>query len=61
MEKGMCYAALGAAALFGLLFLLDMFAGFPFGGGSFITFDIFGLICAGIVGYLGFNAMKDLK
>ncbi len=61
MEKGMCYAALGAAGLFGLLFLLDMFVGYPFGGGSFIAFDILGLICAGIVGYLGFNAMKDLK
>lgn len=61
MEKGMCYTALGAAALFGLLFLLDMFVGYPFGGGSFIAFDILGLICAAIVGYLGFNAMKDLK
>jgi hypothetical protein len=61
MEKGMCYAALGVAAVMGLLFVVDVAAGFPFGGGPFITFDILGLISAGIIGYLGFNALKDLK
>lgn len=61
MEKGMCYAALGVAGVMGLLFLLDMVAGFPFGSGPFITFDVLGLISAGIIGYLGFNSLKDLK
>lgn len=61
MEKIMCYGALGVAGLMALLFLLDMFSGFPFGSGPFITFDILGLIAAGIIGYLGFNSMKDLK
>ena len=61
MEKYMCYGALGVAALMALLFLLDLVVGFPFGGGSFIAADILGLIAAGIVGYLGYNALRDLK
>jgi hypothetical protein len=61
MEKYMCYGALGVAALMALLFLLDIVAKFPFGGGSFLVADIFGLIASGIVGYLGFNALRDLK
>ena len=61
MEKYMCYGALGVAGLFMLLFLLDLALGFPFGRGPFLIGDIFGIIVSGLVGYLGFNAMKDLK
>lgn len=61
MEKYMCYGALGVAALMFLLFLLDLVAGFPFGGGPFLLADIFGMLASAIVAYLGFNAMKDLK
>lgn len=61
MEKGMCYGALGVAALMALLFVLDIVAGIPFGSGPFITYDVLGLICAGIIGYLGFSSLKDLK
>jgi hypothetical protein len=61
MEKVMCYGALGVAGVMALLFLLDLIAKFPFGGGPFIVFDIIGLIAAGLTGYLGFNAMRDLK
>lgn len=62
MEKYMCYGALGVAALMFLLFLLDLVAGFPFGGGSaFMLADIFGLIAAAVIAYLGWNASKDLK
>lgn len=61
MEKYMCYGALGVAGLFMLLFILDLIVGFPFGGGPFIVGDIFGIIVSGMVGYLGFNAMRDLK
>lgn len=61
MEKYMCYSALGVAGLFMLLFLLDLILGFPFGGGPFIVGDIFGIIISGLVGYLGFNALRDLK
>ncbi len=61
MEKAMCYGALGVAGLMALLFVVDVIAGFPFGRGPFIVFDILGLIAAGITGYLGFNALKDVK
>ena len=61
MEKYMCYGALGVAGLFMLLFILDLILKFPFGGGPFMIGDIFGIIVSGMVGYLGFNALKDLK
>jgi hypothetical protein len=61
MEKGLTYGALGVAALMLLLFLLDLLAGFPFGGGSFVTVDILGILAAGIVAYLAWNASRDLK
>jgi hypothetical protein len=61
MEKGLCYGALGVAGLMLVVFLLDLVAGFPFGGSPFIVLDILGLLAAGAVGYLAFNASKDLK
>lgn len=62
MEKGMCYGALGVAGLMFLLFLLDLIIGKPFGGGdAFMMVDIFGLLASLATGYLGFNALRDLK
>jgi hypothetical protein len=61
MEKGLCYGALGVAALMLVVFLLDLVAGFPFGGSPFMVLDILGILSAGIIGYLAFNASKDLK
>jgi len=61
MERYMCYSALGVAGVMALLFLLDLILGFPFGGSPFMLVDIFGLLASGIVGYLGFNAMRDLR
>jgi hypothetical protein len=61
MQKGLCYGALGVAALLLLLFLLDLVAGFPFGGSPFGVVDVFGIIASGIVGYLAWNASRDLK
>jgi hypothetical protein len=62
MEKGMCYGALGVAGLMFLLFLLDLIIGKPFGGSdAFLMVDIFGLLASVAVGYLGFNALKDVR
>ena len=61
MEKYLCYGALGVAGLMGLLFLLDLVVGFPFGGGPFVVPDVLGILASGVVGFLGFNAMKELK
>jgi hypothetical protein len=61
MDKYLCYGSLGVAILMLLIFLIDLFAKFPFGGGPFIVVDIFGLLASGIVIYLAWNASKDLK
>ena len=61
MEKYMCYGALGVAAVMFLLFLLDLLAGFPFGGGSFVVADILGMLTSAVVAYLAYNASRDLK
>ena len=65
MEKWMCFAALGAAAIMLIVFLMDLIVGVPFsgeaGGGPFLIADIFGILASGVVGYLGFNALRDQK
>lgn len=61
MEKGLCYGALGVAAVMLVVFVLDLVAGFPFGGSPFIVLDVIGILSAGVVAYLAFNASKDLK
>jgi hypothetical protein len=60
MEKWMCYGSMGVAGLLLLLFLLDMFTGIPFGKIS-IAVDIFGILAAGVVGFLAFDAFRDLR
>jgi hypothetical protein len=44
-----------------LLFLLDLIVGFPFGGGSFVTIDVIGLLASGILGYLAFSAFREVR
>ncbi|MDB5307068.1 MAG: hypothetical protein JWO38_1270 [Gemmataceae bacterium] len=61
MEKGLCYGALGVAVLMLLLFLVDIIAGFPFGGSPFAVVDVFGILASAIVAYLAWNASRDLK
>ena len=61
MAKGLCYGAIGIGALMLLVFMLDLIAGVPFGGGPFGTVDVFGVLASGLVIYLGWNAARDLK
>ncbi|HEY3788543.1 MAG TPA: hypothetical protein VGL71_06790 [Urbifossiella sp.] len=70
MEKGLCYGALGIAALMLLIFLLDLFGLRIFGVGKdaagkdinpFTVVDVFGVLASGIVGYVAWNASRDLK
>lgn len=61
MEKALCYGALAIGALMLLVFLLDLIAGVPFGGGSFATGDVFGFLASAIVVYLAYNASRELK
>lgn len=59
MLRGLCWGSLGVAALFALLFVLDMFTGMPFGGAS-LTFDIFGVIAAAVIIYLSWDTVREL-
>jgi hypothetical protein len=61
MDKILCYGSLGVAILMLLIFLADLFASIPFGGGPFVTVDVIGAVASGVVAYLAFNAIKDLK
>ena len=60
MEKWLCWVSMGVAGLLLLLFLLDIFAGVPFGGIS-TTVDVFGILASGIVLYLAYDAFRDLR
>ncbi len=60
MEKWFCLGSMGVAGLLCLLFVLDIAVATPFGGTSMVV-DILGLLASGLVGYLGFDAYKDLS
>jgi hypothetical protein len=61
MEKWMCIGSIGVAAIFLLLFITDLVASFPFGGGPFLLVDIGGAMGAGVLAYLAWNAYRDVK
>ena len=60
MEKWLCWSALGVSGFLLLIFLLDLFLGFPFKGTSGFI-DVLGILACGVVGYLGWDALRDLK
>lgn len=51
---------MGVAGLLLLAFLLDLIVKIPFGGLNLIV-DIFGVLTAGIIGFLAFDALRDLR
>jgi hypothetical protein len=59
MEKWLCWGSLGVAGLLLLLFLLDLFTQFPFQRIS-PTVDVISILCCGVLGYLAWNALKDM-
>jgi hypothetical protein len=61
MEKKLCIGSLAVAGVMLLLFLLDLFVGFPFGGGGFVAIDVIGVLASGILAYLGFSAFRDVR
>lgn len=60
MEKWLCWGSMGVAGLLLLLFLLDLFLSFPFGGIS-STVDILIVVSCGVVLYLAYDAFRDLR
>ena len=63
MEKWLCWGAMGTAGVLGLMFVLDLFTGMPFGGpkAGFLLIDVVGILGCCIVGYLGWDAFQDYR
>jgi hypothetical protein len=63
MGKAMSVAGLVVGGLVAVMFTLDLFLSFPFGGPSKggAMSDIGMAICGAIVAYLGWNAFRDVK
>jgi len=64
MEKGLCWGALSVAAVMLILFVLDLIVGVPFGGSALAGMqlvDIFGILASGVLLYLSWNALRDLR
>jgi hypothetical protein len=60
MEKWFCWVSMGISGLLLLLFLLDLFLSFPFGGLS-KTVDVLVIMSCGVVLYLAYDAFRDLR
>lgn len=62
MDKKLCIGSLAVAGLMLALFILDLVAGFPFGGsGPFMYIDIIGVIASGVLLYMAFHAYRELR
>ena len=67
MEKWMCFGSIGVAAIMLLVFLVDLFVGMPFSNGTtfddspFFIVNLVGVVASGILGYLGWNALRDVR
>ena len=60
MSKAMTILGMVVAGLVGLVFVLDLVAGIPFGGASMMM-NIGAIIGAAILGYLSWDAMRDIR
>lgn len=58
MAKQMIFGAFGVAGVVAVLALLDLVAGFPFAGA--MVLDVLFLLSAAVVGYLAYDALRDL-
>mgnify|MGYP006293432687 CR=1 FL=1 len=65
MPRILCLLGLVVAGLIGLLFLVDLIMSFAGSGGIFsypsLMMDIAFILAAGMLGYLAWTAMKELK
>jgi hypothetical protein len=66
MAKAMSIAGLVAGGLIALIFALDLVLGIPFGGRGSLLFtgsfmDVGFILCGGVLAYLSWNAMREVK
>lgn len=60
MSKAMTIVGMVVAGLVGLVFVLDLAVGIPFSKASLLM-DVGGMIAALLLGYLSWDAMKDIR
>jgi hypothetical protein len=60
MEKWLCWGSMGVAGLLLVLFLLDAIVSVPFGGVS-AAVDWISIFACGLVLYLAYDALRDLR
>jgi hypothetical protein len=60
MDKWLCWASLGVAAIVFIFFLLDMLLDGAFRKIS-LTIDILSLTCCALLGYLAWDALRDIR
>jgi hypothetical protein len=60
MSKALTIVGMVVAGLVGLVFLLDLAVSFPFDRAS-IVMDVGALVAAGLLGYLSWDAMRDVR
>ena len=59
LSKNMVFGSLGVAGFVAILAILDMILKIPFAGSTIM--DVLFILSAGIVGYLGWDAYKDMR
>ncbi len=60
MEKWLCWGSLGVTGVLLILFLLDLIMQIPFGGLNRVV-DIVTIIACGLMVYLSWDALKDVR
>lgn len=56
--RNMLFGSMAVAGLVGILSIVDLAAGFPFAGQT--VFDIMFLVSSALVGYMAFEAYREL-
>ena len=56
--RNMLFGSMAVAGIVGILSIVDLVAGFPFAGQ--MVFDIMFLVSAALVGYMAFEAYREL-
>ncbi|MEJ7594663.1 MAG: hypothetical protein WKF77_24295 [Planctomycetaceae bacterium] len=57
--RNIVFGSLGVAALMGVVAILDLVLGMPFGGQS--VWDIMVILAAGLVIFMGIDCLKDIR
>ncbi len=58
-SRGVVVGSMGVAGLMGLLAIVDIVMGIPFG--EQMAFDIMFILAAGLIAYMGVDCLKDAR